>query len=169
MQTILSILLSITCLVVHAQPDVQFSAQVSTDSVLLGNYFKLTFSLEDINSTDFQAPEFEGFTIVSGPISSSRTTIVNGERSHSMSYTYYLSPEEIGTYSIAAATVDVEGEIWSSTPITINVYPNPDEIVQQPEEAKTNSLFDNWWYQDERPKEKRATKPKKKKQLTKRI
>ncbi|MEM1325068.1 MAG: BatD family protein [Bacteroidota bacterium] len=169
MKTILTTLLLLSGYALFGQNENNFSAQVSTDSVLFGNYFKLTFSLENVNSKDFQAPDFEEFKIVSGPLSSSRTTIINGERSQSTSYTYYLSPNDIGTYYVAPATVDVDGEIWSSEPIEIHVYPNPDGIVQKPEEAKTNSLFDNFWYQEDRPIRKAAPKVKKKKRLTKRI
>jgi len=51
--------------------DVKFTVAVSTDSILIGNYFEVTFSIENGDAKNFEAPAFQDFSIVGGPNQSS--------------------------------------------------------------------------------------------------
>lgn len=72
MQTMKKVLPSIFAIalslgLLSAQNDATFRVEVSSDSILMGNYFKVTFSLESAGGENFQPPIFSGFDVVSGP------------------------------------------------------------------------------------------------------
>ena len=127
-----------------AQEGATFKVEVSTDSVLLGNYIEVTFTLENANMEDFQAPTFEGFQIISGPNQSSSFSMVNGKVSQQASYSYYLEPKDIGNYYIPPASVSTGEQVLETMPIEIMVVPNPDGIIQQPK-SKRNSFGNDFF------------------------
>lgn len=116
----------------QAQEGARFTVEVSTDSILFGNYFKVTFSLENAKGGEFAAPDFSEFHVVSGPNQASSMSIVNGEVTQSISYSYYLEPKDIGNFYIQPASVAVGDEIMETQPIEIMVVPNPEGIKQNP-------------------------------------
>lgn len=132
-------LLFLSCIIftfpflVSAQDNVSFTAEVSSDSVLMGNMVKVVFTI-DGKSDDFQAPYFKEFDLVSGPNVSSSFSMINGTASHKTAYTYYLKPKEVGSYYIEPASVAVDGQILETMPVPIMVVPNPEGIIQQPEQ-----------------------------------
>lgn len=112
--------------------DPKLSVSVSSDTVLLGNYFELKFTIENSPARGFEAPGLHEFNVIGGPNTSSSMSIINGEVSQSASYTYYLEPVEIGVYTIKPAYLTT-GEIALETPpIDIIVIPNPEGIIKQP-------------------------------------
>lgn len=125
-------------------PSPRFSVAVSSDSILLGNYFRVTFTLENARQGDFEAPEFEGFQIVSGPNFSSSMSMVNGTVTQKISYSYYLEPLDIGNYYIPPASITVGNNVLESLPVSILVTPNPDGIKQLPDqELEWSNGFDD--------------------------
>lgn len=113
--------------------EAKFSVTVNSDSVLLGNYLKVSFLLENANGSEFAPPAFENFTVVSGPNTSSSMSIVNGVVSQSISYTYYIEPSDIGSYYITPASIATEEKVLETQPVEIQVLPNPDGIIQRPQ------------------------------------
>ncbi len=109
-----------------------FEVAVSTDSVLLGNYIEVSFTLSNGAMEEFQPPVFDGFKILSGPNQSTSISMVNGTTSQTASYSYYLEPSDIGNYFIPPARVIAEDIALETKPIEILVVPNPDGIIQQP-------------------------------------
>lgn len=131
--TALPALLLVATLIQAQNEAPSFSVRLSTDSVLMGNYFQVQFILENGNGTDFQAPEFdESFHVVSGPAYSNFTSIVNGELSQKMTISYYLEPRQEGLYYIGPASIRVGNEMLETEPVEVLVVPNPDGIKQQP-------------------------------------
>ncbi|MCB0546536.1 MAG: BatD family protein [Phaeodactylibacter sp.] len=129
-----------------AQNDATFRVEVSSDSILMGNYFKVTFSLESAGGENFQPPIFSGFDVVSGPNYSSSFSMVNGKASQSVSYTYYLRPRDVGNYYIEPASIAVGEKVLETIPVAVTVVPNPDGVIQEPEERKTLPGFDwDFW------------------------
>ena len=116
-----------------AQQEASFRIEVSSDSVLLGNYFEVKFILESASGNQFEPPAFDGFSLVGGPNQSSNFSMVNGKISQSMAYSYYLEPQDIGNYYIEAAYVKVGEETLETTPKMILVVANPDEVYQSPQ------------------------------------
>ncbi len=140
-QWFLCILFSGCILLSHGQGDPKFTVEVSTDSVLLGNYIHVSFRLENAKGTEFVAPVFEGFSVISGPNVSSSFSMMNGEVTQSVAYNYYLEPKDIGNFYISPASIDVGESILETMPIEILVVPNPDGIIQKPEPSRNNLNF----------------------------
>lgn len=105
--------------------------EVSTDSLLMDNPLRVTFSVEGASADDFEAPEFEGFRLVGGPSYSTSMSIINGEVNQSASITYYLEPESVGSWFIPPAFLEAEGKILETEPVEILVVPNPEGIRQE--------------------------------------
>ncbi|MCB0589617.1 MAG: BatD family protein [Phaeodactylibacter sp.] len=127
---------ALTFSLLSAQEDMAFKVEVSSDSILMGNYFKVSFSLESTGGDNFQPPLFEGFDIMSGPNYSSSISMINGEVSQRISYTYYLRPRDVGNYYIEPASIAVGEKILETTPVPVIVVPNPDGVIQEPEEKQ---------------------------------
>ena len=143
--------------------DAKFEVQVSTDSVLMDNYFKVEFSLENTGGDQFSPPEFRDFDVVGGPNQSSSMSFVNGVMSQSKSYSFYLKPREVGTFYIEPSSIQVEGQILESEPIEVNVYPNPDGVRQDPEirQQERPNFFSNPWKERKEKKKEKAKKKRK--------
>ena len=145
---------------VQAQ-DFSFSVELSSDTVLVGNYIELSYKLENAKGK-IVPPNFKGFAIISGPNISSSISIINGDMSSSESYSYYLEPEDVGVYEIDPAYVEIEGESYESRPLEIIVLPNPDGIKTTPNNKSYKDSFSFG-------KSKADKKPKKKKRKLKKI
>lgn len=111
--------------VIHAQ---SVSVEVSRDSILAENTFSVVYTFEDLDVSDGSSLEtIEGLKIVQGPSVMNSVQIINGDRSSKTTYTYIYYAEESGEYKVPA--VEVEGK--KSESFTLEVYPNPDGIVQE--------------------------------------
>lgn len=87
-----------------AQPSVK--VEVSADTIALGEVVEVTYTIEN-GEGKFQAPDFKGLPIVSGPNTSSSFLYQNGKMSSSQSYAYLFRPQEEGKMKIPeAAYVD---------------------------------------------------------------
>ncbi len=117
------------------------SSQVSSDSILFGNYFIYEIKLENIKE-NIDIPELDEFNIVSGPNQSSSISIINGKESGYKTFTWYLEPKDLGQYFIEPVAVKADGEIYETEPLEINVFPNPDGIIIKPELRSMDSFFD---------------------------
>lgn len=120
----------------NAQDQVSsWEATVSTDSLLLGNHLKITFTLKNTAGGKFVAPNFNGFNIIGGPNQNTSMSFINGKMSQESSYSYILEPVEEGTYFVEPASIEINGEVVETSPIEVIVFPNPDGIRQNIEEA----------------------------------
>jgi hypothetical protein len=94
-------------------------AVVTTDEA-----FRVVFTATG-KTQEFNPPQMDDFQILAGPTSStmSSTSIINGKRTHSyeVSYTFVLQPMKEGKFTIPSASVKIEGKLYSSTPVTIEV------------------------------------------------
>ncbi len=144
-----------------AQQGASFRLELSSDSILLGNYFEVKFILENASGSQFEPPSFEGFTMVGGPNQSSSFSMVNGKVSQSMSYSFYLEPKDIGNYYIESASIKVGDQIFETLPKKVLVVVNPDEVYQSPRYNEREELTPS---EEVTPKPK---KPKKKRKVYK--
>jgi uncharacterized protein (DUF58 family) len=119
--------------VIYAQKGPVFSVEVSNDSILMGNMVKVAFTLENAQGDNFQAPYFKEFDVVSGPNVSTSFSMINGQTSQTITYTYYLRPREIGNYFIEPASISTEEAVLETQPLEVIVVPNPDGLIQEPE------------------------------------
>jgi len=116
------------------------SHTLSSDSILIGNWIELTYTIENSDG-EFQAPTFSSLEIVGGPNTSSSIQIINGDKSSTTRYSYYLKPTELGQTIIAPAYLVDGGETLETIAIELNVYPNPENIITPPEQKNENSIF----------------------------
>jgi len=122
---------------------VKFTVEVSTDSILMGNYFEVKFILENANGQNFEVPDFsENFNVLSGPNFSSSFSMVNGGMTQSQTITYYLEPRDIGSFYILPASVKAGGEVLETVPLEVLVVPNPDGIQHTPPDQMQQFQFD---------------------------
>ena len=125
MKRILSIVLFVGIALTGFADEVVFKAS-APKQVILGRPFQLSFTVNQ-RSRDLQAPEFTDFDVLSGPYTStsSSTSFVNGKRTSvfEQTYTYMLMAQRTGTFTIAPATVRVNGETIQSNGVRIEVLP----------------------------------------------
>lgn len=91
-----------------------------------GENFRLTYTLNTQNASDFRIGDFpEGLELITGPYTSTQSsyTMVNGHTSSSSSitYTFIICAEKNGTYTIPAAHVQVKGKTISSQTAKVTV------------------------------------------------
>ncbi|MBK8563491.1 MAG: BatD family protein [Saprospiraceae bacterium] len=131
------------CGVFSQDKPVKFTVTVSTDSILMDNYFEVKFVLENADGQNFEAPDFnEHFNVVSGPNFSTSMSIMNGNITQNMTITYYLEPKDVGNYYIMPASVKAKGEVLETAPLEVMVVPNPDGIKQSlPKHNSQNLQF----------------------------
>jgi hypothetical protein len=98
-----------------------FTASVDRTTVSAGERIKLTYRMENGTFKDFKLPSLDGFSIVSGPMQSQSTTIVNGSYSQKFEITYFLSANKKGKLTIPSATAQSSGKTVRSNAIDINV------------------------------------------------
>ncbi len=165
----------IFCLTLFAQEkSAKFTLEISTDSILMGNYFEVKFTLENASGRNFYAPSFDGFTVIGGPNQSTSMSYMNGEMTQTVSYSYYLEPKDIGQYWIEPASIEAGENILETSPVEVLVVPNPDGIKQYPQQREQRRLFFDVFFSRPRvepqpiPK-KEPVQPKKKKRKTVRI
>ena len=95
--------------------------------VMVGERFQVVFEA-NAEGKNFQAPSFEGFTVVGGPFTSSSSSfsMVNGSMSHTVrcTYTFALQAYQEGTFHVGSATLTVKGKKVSSEPFDIKVIPD---------------------------------------------
>jgi len=106
--------------------DVQFTAQ-SKAVAAVGETFTLIYTL-NAQGGNFRGPNIQGIDMLSGPNTSTSSSIrmVNGSTSMSITYTYtyLLQATREGTFTIPAATVSVNGKQYSSNSLSIKVIKN---------------------------------------------
>lgn len=111
---------------VKAADKVRFVAEAA-DVVVSGDQVRLVFTVNSQDIKDFRAPSIKGFDVLMGPSRSQQSSIqiINGKRTSSSStaFTYILLAGNPGTYTIPAASVEVNGEKVFSNAISIKVLP----------------------------------------------
>lgn len=111
---------------VKAADKVRFVAE-ATDVVVSGDQVRLVFTVNSQDIKDFRAPSIKGFDVLMGPSRSQQSSIqiINGKRTSNSStaFTYILLAGSPGTYTIPAASVEVNGEKVFSNAISIKVLP----------------------------------------------
>ena len=139
---IAALLLSTSASMMGQQKTVQsFEIQVSTDTILLGNFFEVRFLVQNAKGT-FDPPAFEDFQVVGGPNQSSSMSIVNGVSSQSSSYSYFLKPKSTGVLSIEPSYWEASDTTMETRPVDIVCLPNPDGIVEESKISSKDQIFE---------------------------
>lgn len=105
----------------HAQDEeVSFNAAVSKSKLGVNERLKIEFSMNQ-DGDNFTPPDFDGFRILMGPNQSVSHQWLNGKKSFSKSYSYILSPLKKGNFTIKQATVEIEGKVYKTLPVKVEV------------------------------------------------
>jgi uncharacterized membrane protein len=122
-QTLLIILIFFSLFFQGWAQDIQFSASAK-NVVRTNERFQIVYSLNQ-NGSDFSWPSMENFRIVSGPHTSSGSSvqIINGQVSRTIdnSFTFIVMAKEEGIFEIPAATVKIDGKTYKSNTLKIQV------------------------------------------------
>jgi hypothetical protein len=121
--------------------DIKFFAS-APNTVGSGQQFAVTFTV-NAAASNFKAPSFKGFSVLSGPnqSSSSSMQIINGKMNQSVSYsfTYYLQAGNEGNYTVAPARITVEGKTYESESISIKVVKSSQGANNQQQQQQSQS------------------------------
>lgn len=122
-----------------AQGQVNFETKLSKKRMGINERLRVSFVMNQ-NGDNFNPPSFAGFTVVGGPNQSVSNSWVNGVKSFSKTYTYFLTPNEKGTLTIGQATIEIDGEIYKTTPQSVEVT----QAVNNPNspQARANAIAD---------------------------
>ena len=115
---LLVILFGFFSCIISAQ--VNFRANLSKNSLGINERVRVDFII-DKDGDNFTPPAFENFRIVAGPSQSIKNSWINGKRSYSKTYTYFLSPIKKGNFKIGQASIQVGDEIYKTMALNLVV------------------------------------------------
>ncbi len=103
-----------------ASAQVKFQAKVSKERLGVNERLRIDFVMNQ-DGDNFNPPNFSDFTVVGGPSQFVDYSWINGVKSYTKTYSYFLAPKRQGTISIGQATINVDGETYKTTPIKVTV------------------------------------------------
>ena len=120
------------------QGQVSFEAKVSKKRLGLNERLRIDFEMNE-NGDNFNPPNFANFQVFSGPQQSVSRSWVNGVQSFSKTYTYFLTPKKKGKIVLGQAEVNINGEIYKTSPIEIQII----SAVEKPNDPNnTDNIID---------------------------
>lgn len=118
MRIIIYIYVILSCFLINAQVD--FELRVSKKKVGINERLRIDFVMNQ-NGDDFNPPSFDNFNLVGGPNQSVSNSWINGKRSFSKTFTYFLAPKQKGVFKIGSAEISFEGKTYKTAPVSIEV------------------------------------------------
>ena len=119
--TLLLLFISTIFFEINAQNQgISFEAITSKKTLGINENVRVDFVMNE-NGDDFTPPPFTNFQIVSGPQQSVSRSWVNGVRSFSKTYTYFLTPKRKGKVTLGQAEIVIKGEVYKTLPILLEV------------------------------------------------
>ena len=115
---------------------VRFEAKVSKDRLGINERLRVDFEMNE-DGKNFRAPEFTDFRVIGGPNQSISNTWVNGKRSFSKTYSYFLAPQKRGKITIGQATVEINGQIYKTSPVEVTIT----EAVEAPTDGNNSDYI----------------------------
>ena len=121
---------------------VSFTAS-APDAVVVGDQFRLSYTVTTQKVKDFRAPSIKGFDVLMGPSRSqqSNTQIVNGNvtSTSSITFTYILMANNAGEYTIPGASIVADGDQMVSNSVRIKVLPQDQGSSNSSSSSSTHS------------------------------
>ena len=103
-----------------AYSQVAFDAVVSKETLGVNERLRVDFEMNK-DGDNFRPPSFQGFTVVGGPNQSISKQWINGKASFSKTFSYFLQPKATGKLKIGQAEIEIDGTVYKTIPIEINV------------------------------------------------
>src|SRR5690606_34485938 len=99
---------------------VKFEAKVSKQKLGVNERLRIDFEMNQ-DGDNFNPPDFANFTVVGGPNQSVSNSWINGKRTFKKTYSYFLAPKMRGNFTIQQATIVIDGTVYKTTPVKIEV------------------------------------------------
>jgi len=99
---------------------IKFEAEVSKNNLGINENLRVDFKMNK-DGDNFSPPPFDGFRVVGGPNQSVSNSWINGVRSFTKTYTYFLTPIKKGKFPIGQASIEIDGDIYKTLPVEIQV------------------------------------------------
>ena len=99
---------------------VKFETEVSKTKLGVNENLRVDFKMNK-DGDNFSPPSFNGFRVVGGPNQSVSNSWINGVRTFSKTYSYFLTPEKKGNYTIGQASIEIDGDIYKTLPVKVQV------------------------------------------------
>lgn len=109
-----------------AGAQVQFDATVSKKKLGVNERLRVDFSMNE-DGDNFKPPSFSDFTVVGGPNQAVSNSWINGKKTYSKTYSYFLAPKKRGKLTIGQAEITIEGNVYKTTPLEVEVTAAVDE------------------------------------------
>jgi hypothetical protein len=103
-----------------ASSQVKFEAKVSKQKLGVNERLRIDFEMNQ-DGDNFNPPDFSNFTVIGGPNQSVSNSWINGVRSFSKTYSYFLAPKSRGNFTLAQATINIGGETYKTVPVKVEV------------------------------------------------
>ena len=113
-----------------AQAQVTFTAKVSKTKLGINERLRVDFEM-NADGDNFNPPAFEDFRVVGGPNQAISNSYINGKRSYSKTYSYFIAPLRKGTLKIGQAEIIVDGQTYKTIPTSVEVL----DAVKTPTEG----------------------------------
>jgi hypothetical protein len=111
-------------------------ASTKTYQVLSNSVFQVSFVVENGTGTEFSPPNFTGLSIISGPMTSTEVSIINGRKSEKRSFIYSIVGNKEGVYTIESASIKTSKGTLFTNPFKVKISKGTDQ-----EESQVNSTF----------------------------
>ena len=95
---------------------VKFEAKVSKNKLGVNERLRIDFEMNQ-DGDHFNPPDFSNFTVVGGPNQSVSNSWINGVRSFTKTYSYFLAPKRQGNFSIDQASIIIDGQAYKTIPL----------------------------------------------------
>lgn len=102
------------------QAQVRFETRLSKTRLGVNERLRVDFEMNQ-DGDNFKPPGFDGFRVVGGPNQAISNSYINGKRSYSKTYSYFLSPLSRGTFTIGQATIEIDGDTYKTLPVKVEV------------------------------------------------
>ncbi len=99
---------------------VKFEAKASKSKLGVNERLRVDFEMNK-DGDNFNPPSFKGFTVVGGPNQAVSNSWINGKRTYSKIYSYFLAPTSRGKFTVGQAEITIENDIYKTTPIQVEV------------------------------------------------
>ena len=115
-------ILTLICLLVinFSFSQIKFEAEVSKNNLGVNENLRVDFKMNK-DGDNFNPPSFDGFRVVVGPNQSVSNSWINGVRSFTKTYSYFLTPIKKGKFTIGQASIEIDGDIYKTLPVQIQV------------------------------------------------
>jgi hypothetical protein len=98
---------------------VEFKAVPSKTTLGINEKLTVEFIMNG-DGDNFVQPSFSGFT-VSGPLQTISYPVINKKKTYLKTYTYTLSPQKRGTFTIGQASIEIGDKIYKTIPFKVTV------------------------------------------------